>query len=117
LIILNLVQIIHPPVSITNSIDPYLDDIDSNFILGAIHVKEQACVDVLLSDIANGKYEKKADITFSQYLQAICDKKAHNLRAQFVVRHLHARLAHRAKLYAAWHALVSMPALEMVQGW
>ncbi len=116
MIILNLVQIIHPPVSITNSIDPYLDDIDSKFILGAIHVKEQACVDVLLSDIANGKYEKKADSTFSQYLQAICDKEAHNLRAQFVVQHLHARLAHRNKLYAAWRALVSVPVLELLEG-
>jgi hypothetical protein len=34
-----------------------------------------------------------------------------------VVRHLHARLAHRDKLYAAWHALASMPALELLQGW
>jgi hypothetical protein len=77
---------------------------------------EKTCVEALLLKIAAGTYERPADSTFSQYLQGICDKEAHNLRAQFVVRHLHARLAHRAKLYAAWHALVSMPAIELLEG-
>ena len=97
--------------------NPEFDNADSTFVLNAIHVVEKTCVEALLLKIAAGTYEKPADSTFGQYLQAICDKESHNPRARFVVRHLHARLAHRDKLYAAWHALASMPALELLQGW